>query len=352
MIAVIADDLSGAAELAGAALRHGLTAEVQLKFAPDSDAEVVCLTTESRSLPAADAARRVAAVTRAVMAARPAWIFKKCDSVLRGPVLAEARAAAQGAGKSRIVVLAANPSRQRIVRDGIYFVNDMPLAETGFARDPEHPRRSSRVADLLGGDLTGVATPDATTTSDAFGQAGGIDEATLPVGGIDFFAALLAVRCARRPEQSEDVEAAGPVLAVCGSAAAWQQREAQAAQAGIPVFALPLESEAVDRALRDTGRALAGIGSGEAVAGQSPAQLLSRLATSLGKVTSRGAARRILLEGGATAAAVLSVTGGTRFAVLAAPAPGVTALRLLGAEGPVLFVKPGSYDWPVALWPG
>ncbi|HVZ65858.1 MAG TPA: four-carbon acid sugar kinase family protein [Lacunisphaera sp.] len=352
MIAVIADDLSGAAELAGAALRHGLTAEVQLTFSPNFDAEVVCLTTESRSLPAGDAARRVAEVTRAVMATRPAWIFKKCDSVLRGPVLAEARAAAHAAGMSRIVVLAANPSRHRIVRDGIYFVDGVPLADTGFARDPEHPRRSSRVADLLDGDLTGVAIPDAATTSDPFGQAGDLDEATLPVGGIDFFAALLAVRCARRPEHVEHVESAGPVLVVCGSAAAWVQRQGQAATAGIPVFALPFEPDAVDRALHATGRALVGIGNGEAVAGQRPAQLLGRLVATLGKIIRGGAAGCILLEGGATAAAVVSAAGWMRLGVVAAPAPGVTALRPLGAEGPLLYVKPGSYDWPAALWPG
>ncbi|HVT71603.1 MAG TPA: four-carbon acid sugar kinase family protein [Lacunisphaera sp.] len=352
MIAVVADDLSGAAELAGAALRHGLTAEVQLVFAPDTAAEVVCVTTESRSLPAADAARRVAEVTRAVMATHPAWIFKKCDSMLRGPVLAEARAAAEAAGKSRIVLLAANPSRQRIVRDGICFVGGVPLAETRLARDPEHPRRSSRVADLLGGDLAGVATPDAVTTSDPFGQAADIDEATLPVGGVDFFAALLAVRCARRPERAAMVDPAGPVLAVCGSAAAWAQRQDQAAARGIPIFALPPDTRAIDRTLRETGRALAGIGSDAAAGGQSPAQLLGRLAQALGEVISRGAARRILLEGGATAAALVSTGGWTRLAVLAAPAPGVTVLRPAGADGPLLFVKPGSYDWPAALWPG
>ncbi|HTL66147.1 MAG TPA: four-carbon acid sugar kinase family protein [Lacunisphaera sp.] len=352
MIAVIADDLSGAAELAGAALRHGLTAEVQLAFAPGVGADVVCLTTESRSLAAEDAARRVAEVTRAVMATRPRWIFKKCDSVLRGPVMAEARAVAQAAGKSRIVILAANPSRQRIVREGNYFIGGVPLAETGFARDPEHPRRSSRVADLLGGDLTGVATPDATTTSDPFGQAGAIDDATLPVGGVDFFTALLAVRCARRPERGESVDPAGPVLAVCGSAAAWDQRREQAAALGVPAFSLPPDAAAIDRALREAGRALVGIGSGPAVGGQRPEQLLARLATALGEVIGRGAVRSLLLEGGATAAAIVSAAGWSRLSVLAAPAPGVTALRPVGAGGPLLFIKPGSYDWPAALWPG
>src|SRR5512141_1199713 len=104
MIVVLADDLSGAAELAGAALRHGLTAEVQTAFTPGSGADVVCVATDSRSLPAEAAARVVGAITGAIVRAKPDWIFKKCDSLLRGPVLAEARAAARAAGRSRILV--------------------------------------------------------------------------------------------------------------------------------------------------------------------------------------------------------------------------------------------------------
>ena len=169
MIVVIADDLSGAAELAGAALRHGLSAEVQTEFDPNTAADVVCVDTDTRLLPAREAAGRVGAVAQSVWAARgdpPAWVFKKCDSVLRGPVLAEARAVARATGQARITIVAANPSRRRVIRDGEYFVDDQPLHLTGFARDPIHPRTTARVRQLLGGDLTGVAVPNAATTAD------------------------------------------------------------------------------------------------------------------------------------------------------------------------------------------
>ena len=105
MIVVIADDLSGAAELAGAALRHGLSAEVQTAFFSGTDADVVCVDTDSRLLPPAEAALKVAAVARDIDTTRPAWIFTKCDSVLRGPVLAEAHAVAEAIGRQRITSL-------------------------------------------------------------------------------------------------------------------------------------------------------------------------------------------------------------------------------------------------------
>ena len=50
MILVVADDLSGAAELAGIAFAHGLTAEVQTELQPRTDAQVICLDTDTRRL--------------------------------------------------------------------------------------------------------------------------------------------------------------------------------------------------------------------------------------------------------------------------------------------------------------
>ena len=56
MIVVIADDLTGAAELAGIAFSHGLTAEVQIEFNSKADADIICLDTNTRILTAEDAA--------------------------------------------------------------------------------------------------------------------------------------------------------------------------------------------------------------------------------------------------------------------------------------------------------
>src|SRR5688572_13690217 len=171
MIVVIADDLSGAAELAAVAARHGLSAEVHTVFDPGSEADVVCIDTDSRLLAPAIAAERVANVARCVAAAKPAWIFKKCDSVLRGPVLAEARAVAAAVGRSRIFLLPANPSLDRTISGGIYRIAGRPLHEMAFARDPIHPRFTSDVKVLLGDDLAQVVVPDVVTPEDVQRQA-------------------------------------------------------------------------------------------------------------------------------------------------------------------------------------
>jgi uncharacterized protein YgbK (DUF1537 family) len=353
MIVVLADDLSGAAELAGAALSHGLSAEVQTGFVPQSDADVVCVVTDTRSLPADSAARVVAQAVPGILTAQPAWIFKKCDSVLRGPVLAEARAAAKAAGKNRIVILSANPSRQRVIRNGIYHVAGVPLHETAFARDPEHPRLTSRLKELLGADLAGVETPDAESAADIRREAALVDDGTLPVGGVDFFEALLDLRTPAHPVRLQPALATtGYSLLVCGSAASWSQRQKAAVARGIPEFALPHDVEAIVRSLHSANRVLIGIGDGPASHGVGSAALVQRLAETVVGILGKTTLTRVLIEGGATTAAVMKAAGWTRLLACAAPDPGIGVLRPAGAVGPLLFIKPGSYDWPEAIWPG
>jgi uncharacterized protein YgbK (DUF1537 family) len=63
MIGVIADDLSGAAELGGLGWRYGLTAEVLIEGSTSGETDVACLDTDSRSCPPDEAARRAASAT-------------------------------------------------------------------------------------------------------------------------------------------------------------------------------------------------------------------------------------------------------------------------------------------------
>ncbi len=352
MIVVIADDLSGAAELAGAAVRQGLSAEVQTAFFPGTSAEVVCIDTDSRLLPAADAARRVTAVTRSVLAARPNWIFKKCDSVLRGPVLAEARAVAEATGNSRILLIPANPSRGRTISAGQYLIAGEPLSETFFSVDPSHPRLTANVATLLEGDLANVAVPDITTADDVRHQAAIMDPQALPVGAVDFFSALLARRLpqkAAKPEES--FPRTGKTLLVCGSAAAWLGRIHIAQERRMPFFAMPHDVSAVVGALRANETVLIGIGNGPTTVDVAPAKLGMQLAQAVASVLRQTRVERLLLEGGATAAATLAALGWARLQTEQVADSGVGVLRPVAPQAPLLFIKPGSYAWPEAIWP-
>jgi len=372
MIAVIADDLSGAAELAGVARRRGLRAEVHTRAGLQSDADVICIDTDTRSRPSSAAALVVRDVAQQVVAARPAWIYKKCDSMLRGNVIAEVIAVQEATGKSRAVLASANPSRGRLIRNGHFFIDDKPLHTTELARDPEHPRTTSCVRDLLfslhsGNSSTGAAvenicTPDVASEADLIRVSNTIGEDTLPAGGADFFEALVASRghspatpagadasaAAIAPAEVPDLT--GPTLLVCGSAAVWDTRVHQAAEHRIPAFAMPHELAEIARAWNSAGCILLGIGNGSFTRELGSKALLNDLARTVAALLRTRAAGRVCLEGGATAAEVVRELGWQRLIALEAFLSGVGVLRPGGASDPVLWIKPGSYDWPGDLW--
>jgi D-threonate/D-erythronate kinase len=348
-IVIIADDLSGAAELAGIAFARGLSAEVQRQFDPHSPAEVIAVDTDTRGLSEAAAAAKVEVTTQAVIASQPAWLYKKTDSVLRGHPAAEVAAAMTAAGLPRAVFVPANPSRGRTIAGGEYAVHGMPLDRTDFAQDPEFPRRSALVSELLG-PAQGILLPDVTTFDDVRALARGVDAVTLPAGAADFFAALLDERTSRRQQTAAAPltdKLQPPMLLVCGSRASWPRRRQALAAAGIAAIELDQTGGAGELSNQ---RCLA-LGIGEATAASaSPEVLLSKLTQLAAVPVQRGSYRTVLAEGGATAAALANRMGWMQFRVAAEAPAGLGVLQPLGAGAPLLLVKPGSYDWPPEIW--
>ena len=96
--------------------------------------------------------------------------------------------------------------------------------------------------------------------------------------------------------------------------------------------------------------ALIGIGEGPLTHGVGPSALAKQLAQAGATVLREISVGRLLLEGGATAAAVVRELGWTRLCACEVAAPGTGTLRPFGLAAPILSIKPGSYDWPMNLW--
>ena len=206
MIVVIADDLTGAAELAGVGWRHGLVSQVQRALVPDSDAELLAVNADTRLLSAASAARRIAVLAEACRQRGVSSVFKKVDSVLRGHVVAEMTALMDGLGRARGLLVPANPGLGRTVWGGRYLVHGIPLDQTEFARDPAYPVRSAEVSDILGPSTVfpvtstrlgeglpehGIAVGDARRLRDMDKWAEALDESIVPAGAAEFFGGYL-----------------------------------------------------------------------------------------------------------------------------------------------------------------
>ncbi len=382
MIAVLADDLTGAAEIAGIGWRYGLRAEILQRDQPVSRGDLVVFDSNSRNCSAMEGRLRVTNVLKRLVKARPAWFFKKIDSVLRGHVVAEAEAALAALHLNRCMIVSANPSAERVVHDGRYFIRGVPLDRTGFRHDPKHPRTSARVLELVGRSerwtirtqrtpessaRDGITIGEAVKPEDVARWASAVEDTILPIGGGDFFTALLEAH-GHRPDAvrlRSTFPTGGSTLFVSGSPAdASLLCIEQARSQGWPVLLMPDEmlrpkaraaksksdwAKRVAEALRHFPRVVMGIGR-PPLPGRTTSTRLGRLLTeSVAEVLQQARPTTVCVEGGATAAALIDRLRWKRLIVEREFQRGVTALKP-GRRGSLSLVcKPGSYEWPREL---
>ncbi|MDR7223784.1 four-carbon acid sugar kinase family protein [Aminobacter aminovorans] len=123
MLAIVADDLTGALDTSAPFVASGLT--VAVAIAPKAIAkalaikpDVFAVSTASRALPPDVASARVRDAAKRLMPHAPGIVMKKIDSRLKGNVGAEADALAEASGRDTLVVAPAVPDQGRTTRDG------------------------------------------------------------------------------------------------------------------------------------------------------------------------------------------------------------------------------------------
>ncbi len=382
MIGVIADDLTGAAEIGAVGLRHGLTAEIVRSGEPSGHTDIVCVDTDSRSCKTEEARQRAAAAAKLLRAAGARWIYKKVDSVLRGHVTAEVEAVMRQLKLERALLMPANPSLGRTIRDGHYFVRGKLIHKTEFGRDPEYPRRSSQVLQLLkvpekfsirmanddqwSFDQT-IAVGEADTSQDVCEWAAVSSPEILPAGGAEFFGALLG---RERPVESGDSEtmslpSAGRELFVCGTSteasrkfitAARRRKHAVITLPAELIWGAELSSAALTSITRNAvaafdlhTRVILAVGL-PLVRNTEVAKRLYRNVVQVAEgVIEKVAITHVFAEGGATASELVRCMGWQRLTVERELAPGVATLSVGDDQSMLLTIKPGTYAWP-AQW--
>ncbi|MET8469163.1 four-carbon acid sugar kinase family protein [Streptomyces sp. NPDC006422] len=249
-VVALADDLSGAAEVAALLRQPTLLRLHPSATTAPPDGEAVVVDLDSRQLPgtaAADAVRTALAAHAGsgseADSGATTW-YKKCDSLLRGNVGAEAGAFAEGA--RALVIATALPVGGRTVRDGVLRIGGVPLHETDAWRAEEgcapprsvaqafaplptavvpldvvrrEPRRlAERLAELAGRGLHPVCDAETDADLDAVAAAAlqlGTGIRLLGSGGLA--AALGRILGTGMPEPPA-ATAGRPLLVVAGSA--------------------------------------------------------------------------------------------------------------------------------------
>lgn len=368
--AIIADDLTGAAD-AAAAYGPTHTSSVMLDVGSTwPEAEILSINTESRYLAAEEAA---AAVTSAVGRAleQDRRVFKKIDSLLRGNVGAEVAAAlataTQGRGRGLAIVAPAFPATGRTTLRGIVHVGGRQNIEGRFGGDVGGALAAGGLTvEVLAGEAGRTPEDLAAHLRDV--QERGIDAVVLDASSdqdlqaiaaaadlLDFPALLvgsggLAAHIASREEGSArnaQVRHVGRTLTVIGSysSLARQQTEALVAAGAehITLDHTALEGPAVARLVAEAMTRNDVVLTPDPMGTVDKAQALV-VAEALARATAGGIGHcdALVMTGGETATAVLKALGAGSFTVLGEIEPGVV-MSLLPEPLPLLVTKAGAF---------
>lgn len=234
-ILVIADDLTGAAEIGGIAFKAGFSVRIVLDnwthkhFLED----VIIIETNTRQLTENLAYEKIISILKQIDLSAYDLIFKKVDSLLRGNITSEIQAIFTQSCMNSALLIPANPTKKRIIKNGKYYINNIPINETNFKFDPEYPRRWKTVkklisrgnniniseSPLLEKHLGPITIPDITTLKDieVYAQQNYVEN-QLVAGSADFFRTLLAIRFDRSFDSiPATIEFLGNILFLIGS---------------------------------------------------------------------------------------------------------------------------------------
>lgn len=360
-VGLVADDLTGAADAAGALVCTGGSAAVCLAGDPPAGADVLALVTDSRGLPAGPAGARTAAAVAALRRWGADWLYVKIDSTLRGPVAATVGAALASWPAGPALACPALPAQGRRVRGGVLRAPGWPDRAVAAALPAVVP-----VADAeTDAQLRAVAETVLRRRAVAVGSAGlagalaGFADFAGRAPELPVASGVLVVCGSGHPASREQVEAlrAAGALAVrwagdpaAGPAAPGPAGPAAPGPAGPAADPdRPAAGPDAAGALAAAGRALAG---GRLVLLTAPAgsDRRSGLAAAAVALLATAPAAGLVLTGGDTALAVAKALGASVLWLAGEVEPGVPVGRLDTAAGPLPVVtKSGGFGGPDLL---
>lgn len=358
MIAVIADDFTGAAELGGIGWRFGLAVEISTVVNAKTSVDLMVIDADTRSMREEEAVKKIEALTKALVQLKPHWIYKKTDSVLRGHVIAELKRQMKVMGMQRALLVPANPNLGRTIRNGTYFLNNEPVHQSSFSIDPEFAITSSDIREMLKSPVpvlpvnadtpvAGILVGEASGQQDIENWAARCNSDTLPAGAAGFFKALLSERLPMQYRSLPGYELTSPLLYVSGTTfkiSAEKIKKIKAA--GGPVAYQPAGD--ITKLLRKNGKAILAIDPD--MRHDNALLLREETARIVENVLETNKIGELLIEGGSTARAIFERLGYKTFYPVQELSPGVVRMKVKEQEGIYITVKPGSYAWPEGTW--
>jgi len=368
MLAVIADDITGAAEIAGIGLRFGLKVNMVTELETLSDCDLLVYATDTRSMSMVGAVETSKSVIKKLIKCGCTQFYKKTDSALRGYIVPELKALMKELNYTQTLLIPQNPSRGRIIENGIYVIDGIPLHTTSFTYDPEFPARTSDVKEYLH-DVEIINFPESNLKDGIF-IANAVnkndiknyisttqEENILFAGGADFFMEYLFSR-GNTIKQQVDFEGLRDKnsIVICGSTMNHSLQEFDYfKRKNVHFCNMPkdvFEGNDCSEWLEQVKETYLKDKSIVVSINQPPKEgkeYAVRLRCIMAKITKylidSQTPQELIIEGGATAFAILNELGWFNFRLTNEIVPGVVRMSLSGNSDVHITLKPGSYDW-------
>ena len=390
-IAIVADDLTGAADTGARFASTGSFTVVSFRPGRLPQADVLALSTNGRNLSQAEATRRVREASDYLPSdsMQRMWIYKKIDSTLRGHPAAELSTLMDALAIDRALIAPAFPQQHRTTRQGCQLIDGWPFATTSFGQEVptsnlvdlfqrtagDRPvclidlavvrRGMEPVAEMLRQTGASLFVADAETDADlkTLAQAATVGGIRLLCGSAGLAGALQkvleivpAVRSLKFPEPPD-----GPVLTVAGSRHHSTARQIEVSCSAGAVVLCPRSSptmqgsqlaEIVSTAGEQMSRGqdviLTTLGMADHPDRQAVTVMLSRIVTALIERTEMGG---LILTGGETAVTVCSELQSTSLCLQGEIEPGIPWSRFLDGKyrGLPVVTKAGGFGADDAL---
>lgn len=151
---IIADDFTGAldtgVQFAAKGARTLVVTDLNYDFQREEQpVEVLVMVAETRHLSPQKAYDMVYHTAKRAVEAGVGYLYKKTDSALRGNIGSELTALMDAADIKFLPFIPAFPKINRITREGVHYIEGVPVAESVFGQDPFEPILYSQVTELL-----------------------------------------------------------------------------------------------------------------------------------------------------------------------------------------------------------
>ena len=368
MIAVIADDFTGAAELAGIGLRYDLKVELATS-AINTDADLLVVSADTRSLNNWVAHKVITKTVKETLSLQPEFIYKKIDSVFRGHVLDELKIQMKESGLKKALIVGANPSLGRTISKGKYYLNGNLISDTDFGNDPEFAITDSSVLKIIKAEAgeaivlkhtdklpeTGIVIANVESEKDVKSWVNKIDKNWLLAGAGDFFTALLEK--SYKAKAIKVSTASSPHLYVSGTAYSKSQQFVKGIKHKLDCVAYlsaammktgEIDDESwfknIKEILNKHKKAVVAINDEDVDPWYvSAVHLRTTTAEVVKRIVGENEVKEIFIEGGSTAASILRELSIEKLEVVDELQRGVVRMR---TGDLFITVKPGSYELP------